>query len=44
MLIYRSLTGKDDASFCHKVTKALSEGRQLHEAAPPMPSMAMLRK
>lgn len=30
MLIYRFLTGVDDASFCHKVTKALSEGWQLH--------------
>jgi Uncharacterized conserved small protein len=30
MLIYRFLTGEDDASFCHKVTKALSEGWQLH--------------
>ena len=27
MLIYRFLTGEDDASFCHK---ALSEGWQLH--------------
>lgn len=26
MLIYRFLTGPDDSSFCHKVTKALSEG------------------
>jgi hypothetical protein len=30
MLIYRYLTGQDDASFCHKVTKALSEGWQLY--------------
>jgi hypothetical protein len=30
MQIYRFLTGVDDASFCHKVTKALSEGWQLH--------------
>lgn len=30
MLIYRLLTGPDDASFCHKVTKALSEGWHLH--------------
>lgn len=30
MLIYRFLSGADDASFCHKVTKALSEGWQLH--------------
>lgn len=30
MLIYRLLTGDDDSSFCHKVTKALSEGWVLH--------------
>lgn len=30
MLIYRFLTGEDDAAFCHKVTKALSEGWELH--------------
>lgn len=33
MLIYRFLTGDDDASFCHKVTKALSEGWALY--GPP---------
>ncbi len=30
MLIYRFLTGEDDAAFCHRVTKALSEGWQLY--------------
>lgn len=30
MIIYRFLSGDDDASFCHKVTKALSEGWSLH--------------
>lgn len=30
MLIYRFLSGEDDSSFCHKVTKALSEGWVLH--------------
>jgi hypothetical protein len=30
MLIYRFLSGEDDSSFCHKVTKALSEGWTLH--------------
>ena len=30
MQIYRFLSGEDDSSFCHKVTKALSEGWQLH--------------
>jgi hypothetical protein len=30
MLIYRFLTGNDDSEFCHKVTKALTEGWQLH--------------
>jgi hypothetical protein len=33
MLIYRFLSGEDDSSFCHKVTKALSEGWQLHGSA-----------
>ena len=30
MLIYRFLSGEDDSLFCHKVTKALSEGWELH--------------
>ena len=30
MQIYRFLSGEDDSSFCHKVTKALSEGWHLH--------------
>lgn len=30
MQIYRFLSGVDDSSFCHKVTKALSEGWALH--------------
>ena len=30
MLIYRFLTGEDDSAFCHKVTKALAEGWELH--------------
>ena len=30
MQIYRFLTGVDDSAFCHKVTKALSEGWELH--------------
>ena len=30
MLLYRFLTGEDDSTFCHKVTKALSEGWVLH--------------
>ena len=28
--VYRLLTGKDDADFCHKVTEALSKGWVLH--------------
>ncbi len=28
--IYRLLTGPDNSEFCHKVTKALDEGWQLH--------------
>lgn len=30
MQIYRFLTGEDDSSFCHKITKALTEGWALH--------------
>ncbi len=30
MRIYRLLTGKDDSSFCHKITRALSEGWELY--------------
>lgn len=30
MIIYRFLSGPDDSSFCHKITKALSQGWQLH--------------
>ena len=30
MHIYRFLTGGDDSAFCHKVTKALSEGWVLY--------------
>jgi hypothetical protein len=30
MNLYRYLTGPDDASFCHRVTKALNEGWQLY--------------
>lgn len=30
MKIYRFLTGEDDSAFCHKVTKALSEGWELY--------------
>ncbi|QXI31198.1 DUF1737 domain-containing protein [Pseudomonas vanderleydeniana] len=28
--IYRLLTGKDDAKFCHRVSEALALGYQLH--------------
>lgn len=28
--LYRFLTGPDDSTFCHKITKALNEGWQLH--------------
>ena len=28
--LYRLLTGSDDAAFCHKITKALNEGWELH--------------
>ncbi|MEQ1899620.1 MAG: DUF1737 domain-containing protein [Devosia sp.] len=30
MQIYRFLSGEDDSAFCHRVTKALSEGWELH--------------
>ena len=30
MKIYRYLTGPDDATFCHRVTKALNNGWELH--------------
>ncbi|WP_369060991.1 DUF1737 domain-containing protein [Caulobacter sp. 73W] len=30
MKAYRYLTGPDDSAFCHRVTKALSEGWSLH--------------
>jgi len=30
MQIYRFLSGEDDSSFCHKITKALSEGWELY--------------
>lgn len=29
-LLYRLLTGPDDSSFCHKVSRALDQGWQLH--------------
>ena len=32
LTIYRTLTGPDDAAFCHRVTKALSEGWSLYGA------------
>lgn len=30
MHVYRLLTGPDDSSFCHKVTKALADGWVLY--------------
>jgi hypothetical protein len=30
MKVYRYLTGKDDAAFCHRVTQALNSGWQLY--------------
>lgn len=30
MKLYRYLTGPDDSSFCHRVSKALNEGWQLY--------------
>ncbi len=30
LTVYRYLTGPDDATFCHRVTEALSKGWELH--------------
>ena len=30
MKLYRLLTGPDDSTFCHKVSKALHDGWELH--------------
>ncbi len=30
MIVYRYLTGIDDAAFCHRVTEALNRGWHLH--------------
>jgi hypothetical protein len=30
MKVYRYLTGKDDAAFCHRVTQALNTGWELY--------------
>ena len=30
MMVYRLLTGPDDAAFCHRITEALSRGWHLH--------------
>jgi hypothetical protein len=43
MLIYRFLSGEDDSAFCHKVTKALSEGWELH-GSPSYAYDAMSKK
>jgi len=32
MILYRYLTGPDDAAFCHRVTAALNSGWFLHGA------------
>jgi hypothetical protein len=32
MIVYRYLTGPDDASFCHRVTAALNQGWSLYGA------------
>ncbi|HLI13758.1 MAG TPA: DUF1737 domain-containing protein [Alphaproteobacteria bacterium] len=32
MYVYRYLTGKDDAAFCHRVTEAINRGWQLYGA------------
>ena len=30
MKLYRFITGPDDSAFCHRVTKAISDGWDLH--------------
>ncbi len=30
MKLYRFITGPDDSVFCHRVTKAISDGWELH--------------
>jgi hypothetical protein len=30
MILYRYLTGPDDASFCHRITEVLNRGWQLY--------------
>src|SRR5215208_1249305 len=35
MKLYRILTGPDDASFCHRVSEALSQGWELHGDPAP---------
>ncbi len=47
MKIYRFLTGRDDSEFCHKVTKALSEGWELYGspqyAFDPRPAFSSMK-
>lgn len=33
MKLYRMITGPDDSAFCHRVSKALSDGWELHGSA-----------
>lgn len=33
MRLYRMITGPDDNTFCHRVSKALSNGWELHGSA-----------
>lgn len=33
MILYRMITGPDDSSFCHRVSKALSNGWELAGSA-----------
>ncbi len=41
--LYRLLTGPDDASFCHRVSEALSQGWQLY-GSPTVTHDAELKK
>jgi len=33
MRLYRMITGPDDSAFCDRITKAISEGWELHGSA-----------
>ena len=36
MKVYRYITGKDDAAFCHRITDALNRGWEGRDSRSPM--------